>query len=152
MQGEEFEPSGPPDIRIDLPVDARLPESYVLDQDLRLEAYRRLASADTLEEVDDVVSEWEDRFGPLPEEARSLISLARLRAEAIRVGIKDLVKLRHEVRMSPVDLKPSQEVRLQRLQPRAVLRATEGELFIPAPEPLLDGVIAFLREMWPESE
>ena len=54
--------------------------------------------------------------------------------------------------MSPVDLKPSQEVRLQRLQPRAVLRAAEGELFVPAPEPLVEGVIRFLREMWPDSD
>lgn len=152
MKGEDFIPSGPPEIRIDLPVDARIPDSYVEDQDLRLEAYRRLAAADTHAEVDDVVAEWEDRFGPLPEEAQGLISLARLRVEALRVGLKDLVQVRHEIRMSPVDLKPSQEVRLERLQPRAVLRAAEGELFIPAPRPLLEGVIGFLREMWPETD
>ena len=50
--------------------------------------------------------------------------------------------------MSPVDLKPSQEVRLQRLQPEAVLRAAEGVLFIPAREPLVDSLIAFIEEMW----
>ncbi|MFO7300190.1 MAG: transcription-repair coupling factor, partial [Actinomycetes bacterium] len=151
MKGEEPEPTGPPEIRIDLPVDARLPETYIDDQDLRLEAYRRLAAAETHEAVDDVVAEWEDRFGPLPEEASGLIALARLRVEALRVGLKELVQVRHEIRMAPVDLKPSQEVRLQRLQPRAVLKAVEGELFIPVPRPLIEGVIGFLREMWPEA-
>ncbi len=150
MQGSEPPVTRPPDIRIDLPVDARLGEGYVVDQDLRLEAYRRLASAETHDAVDDVKAEWIDRFGPLPEEAGGLISLARLRVEALRVGINDLVKLRNEVRMSPVDLKPSQEVRLQRLTPRAVLRPAEGQLFVPAPTPIVEGVIDFLREMWPE--
>jgi transcription-repair coupling factor (superfamily II helicase) len=135
-------------VRIDLPVDAHLPPSYVDDQELRLEAYRRLAATTTDDEVDDVVAEWVDRFGPLPEQAESLISLARLRVEAIRVGLDEIVKLKDEIRMGPVDLRPSQEVRLERLQPRAVLRAGEGVLFIPAPSPLVAGLIDFLSKMW----
>lgn len=150
MQGTEPPTTRPSEIRIDLPVDARLGEGYIADQDLRLEAYRRLAAADTHAAVDDVVAEWEDRFGPLPEDAAGLIALARLRVEALRVGLNDLVKLRNEIRMSPVDLKPSQEVRLQRLAPRAVLRPAEGQLFIPTPTPVVEGVISFLRDMWPE--
>ena len=101
-------------------------------------------------EVDEVVAEWEDRFGALPEEADSLIGLARLRVEALRAGLEELVKLRHEIRLGPVDLKPSQEVRLQRLAPGAVLRASEGIVFIPAPTPLIEGLIAFIASMWPE--
>ena len=92
-----------------------------------------------------------DRFGPLPIEAESLIALARLRVSAIRVGLKEIVKLRHEIRMGPVDLKPSQEVRLQRLRRGAVLRASEGLIFIPAPEPLVDGLVEFIDRMWGES-
>jgi transcription-repair coupling factor (superfamily II helicase) len=148
MEGRAIEDAGPPEVRIDLPVDAHLPPSYVDDQELRLEAYRRLAATTTDDEVDDVVAEWVDRFGPLPEQAESLISLARLRVEAIRVGLDEIVKLKDEIRMGPVDLRPSQEVRLERLQPRAVLRAGEGVLFIPAPSPLVAGLIDFLSKMW----
>ena len=150
MEGRPVEDGAPPEIRIDLPVDAHIPETYLSDQELRLEAYRRLAGATTNPEVDDVAAEWEDRYGPLPPEAESLITLARLRVEAIRVGLEEIVKLRHELRLGPVDLKPSQEVRLQRLEPNAVLRAAEGHLFIPAREPLVDALISFLREMWPD--
>ena len=75
--------------------------------------------------------------------------LARLRVEAIRVGLEEVVKLRHEIKLSPVDLKPSQEVRLKRLQPRSVLQAGEGIVFIPAAEPLVDNLTHFMREMWP---
>ncbi|MGH8871398.1 MAG: transcription-repair coupling factor, partial [Acidimicrobiia bacterium] len=136
------------EVRIDLPVDAHLPESYVGDQELRLEAYRRLATTTTNDEVEDVAAEWVDRFGPLPPEAEALVSLAKLRVEALRTGLEEVVQLRHEVKMSPVDLKPSQEVRLKRLQPRSVLNAHEGAIFIPAPRDLVPGLIEFLREMW----
>ncbi|MCI0543508.1 MAG: DEAD/DEAH box helicase, partial [Actinobacteria bacterium] len=149
MEGRPVSETTPPEVRIDLPVDAHMPESYISDHELRLEAYRRLAAAVTNEDVDDVASEWVDRFGRLPTEAEALLALARLRAEAIRVGLDEVVKLRHEIRMGPVDLRPSEEVRLARLQPRSVLRAAEGLVFIPAPEPLIPGLIDFMRAMWP---
>jgi transcription-repair coupling factor (superfamily II helicase) len=148
LEGREPVTEPPREVRIDLPVDAHLPEFYVGDQELRLEAYRRLATTTTHEEVDDVTAEWVDRYGPLPAEADALISLARLRVEALRIGLEEIVQLRHEVRMGPVDLKTSQEVRLKRLQPGSVLNAAEGTMFIPAPSDLVPGLIRFLREMW----
>jgi transcription-repair coupling factor (superfamily II helicase) len=150
LEGREPSPEPAREVRIDLPVDAHLPEAYVADQELRLEAYRRLATTTTDAEVDDVAAEWVDRYGFLPAEAEALISLARLRVEALRVGLEEIVQLRHEVRMGPVDLRTSQEVRLKRLQPRSVLNAQEGVVFIPAPRDLVEGLIGFLREMWSE--
>ncbi|HSQ37125.1 MAG TPA: transcription-repair coupling factor [Acidimicrobiia bacterium] len=138
----------PSEVRIDLPVDAHLPEDYVSAQAGRLEAYRRLAAAETQQAVDDVVAEWEDRYGPLPPRAQAHIEIARLRVEALRVGLTEVVRLRHEVKLAPVGLSASQEVRLQRLAPRAVLRAKE--LFIPAPERSPATALAgFIRTMWP---
>ena len=119
------------------------------DQEQRLEAYRRLAGTLTNDGVDDVATEWADRYGPLPAAAVALIDLARLRVEAIRVGLVEIVRLRHEIRMGPVDLKPSQEVRLKRLRPESVLQAGEGIVFIPSAEPLVENLVSFLKEMWP---
>jgi transcription-repair coupling factor (superfamily II helicase) len=153
LEGREPVVAAQSEVRIDLPVDAHLPESYVADQELRLEAYRRLATTTTSEEVDDVAAEWVDRFGPLPPAAEALVSLARLRVAALRVGLEEMVQLRHEIRIAPVDLKPSQEVRLKRLQPRSVLQAAQGVIFIPAPRDLVPGLIDFLQQMWaPEGE
>ena len=149
MEGRRPSVSPPKEVRIDLPVDAHLPNTYVTDQEMRLEAYRRLATATSREDVDDVGAEWEDRFGPLPTAASVLIEIARLRVEALRVGLDEIVKLRHEIRMGPIDLKPSQEVRLNRLQSKSVIRASEGIVFIPAPSPLLSGLAEFLADMWP---
>lgn len=152
LEGRDVITEPAPEVRIELPVDAHLPDVYVPDLSLRLEAYRRLASATRQDEVEDVENEWRDRFGPLPQAAATLIDIARLRVEALRIGLTEVVRLRDEVRIGPVDFTASQEVRLQRLAPKAVLRATEGLLFLPAPGELLAGLIGFLREMWPPVE
>ncbi|MGA7273180.1 MAG: transcription-repair coupling factor, partial [Acidimicrobiia bacterium] len=152
LEGRPSPVERPSEVRIDLPVDAHLPEDYVADQSLRLEAYRRLAATTTVAGIEDVAEEWKDRFGPLPDPVQALLDIARIRVEALRVGLTEVVKLKDEIRLSPVDLAVSQEVRLQRLAPRSVLRAGEGVLFIPAPRPLVEGILGFLRAMWPADE
>jgi len=149
LEGNEIPVPEVKEVRIELPVDAHLPDDYVAEQTLRLEAYRRLAMAINEDHVADVALEWEDRFGPLPPAASALIEIARLRVEALRVGLNEIVKLRHEIRLGPVDLSASQEVRLQRLAPKAVLSPREGTLFIPSPDNLIPGLLTFLRNMWP---
>jgi transcription-repair coupling factor (superfamily II helicase) len=134
----------PAAVRIDLPVGAHLPEDYVAEQAARLEAYRRLAEAASQEAVDDVVGEWQDRYGPLPPRAEALIDIARLRVEALRVGLTEVVRMRREVKLAPVSLVASQEVRLQRLEPRSVVRGQN--LFVP--ERPAAALTDFLRTMW----
>ena len=151
LRGVEPPPEEIPEIRIDLPIDAHLPGDYVGAEAQRLEAYRGLALANTREQVDEVEAEWKDRFGDPPTEALALLDVARLRIEALRVGLEEIVQVRTEVRLSPVELKPSQEVRLQRLSPRAVRR---GALtFLPAPrDQPVEELTSFLRTMWPPAE
>lgn len=151
LEGTPVEKAGAAEVRIDLPVNAHLPDDYIEDQLARIEAYRRLAAATTNTEVNDVTVEWVDRYGPLPEAATALIDIARLRSEAIRVGLSEIVKLRREIRIGPVDLSTSQEVRLQRIAPRSVLKADEGIIFLPAPADgrVVDELIEFLQKMWP---
>ena len=132
-KGNEVAPLDVKEVRIELPVDAHLPDDYVPEQGLRLEAYRRLATATAPAEVDDVEAEWADRFGPLPPAATALIDIARLRVEALRVGITEMVNLRSEVRLAPVDLSQSQEIRLQRLAPEGDPAAPGRGLVHPGP-------------------
>jgi transcription-repair coupling factor (superfamily II helicase) len=135
------------EVRIDLGVTAHLPDEYVPDQAGRLEAYRRLADAASLEEVADVGREWIDRYGPAPEEASTLLQIAELRVEALRVGLEAIVSARGEIRMVPVKLAASQEVRLRRLDPRAFVKG--DKLFIRQPASTPAAVLEFVREMWP---
>jgi transcription-repair coupling factor (superfamily II helicase) len=141
-------PPKPSQVRIELPIAAHLPDDYVPEPAARLEAYRRLADTTTADEVDDVVAEWVDRFGELPSDANRLIEVARLRVEALRVGVEEIVAMRREVRMAPVRLTTSEEVRLQRLSRRSVIR--DGAIFVPLPdEAPAAGLAEFVRSMWP---
>jgi transcription-repair coupling factor (superfamily II helicase) len=151
LKGEAAEVEDEEPIRIDLMVDAHLPDGYVASGEGRLEAYRRLAAARDQEAIDDVVAEWEDRYGPLPGAAIELINLARLRAEAIRLGITEILQNRREVKVAPVTLRASEEVRLQRVERGAVLRG--ATLYLPSPEASpATAITRFIRTLWPPSD
>jgi transcription-repair coupling factor (superfamily II helicase) len=127
LTGEErVEPQA---ISVDVPGDANLPREYVARDDVRMEAYRRLAAATTDAEVDDVEGEWLDRYGPLPEPAAALLLVARLRVAAAQRGIREVSVSNGRARVEGWELKKSQEIRLQRLAPSAVL--SQGAVVIP---------------------
>jgi transcription-repair coupling factor (superfamily II helicase) len=67
---------------IDLHVPALLPEGYLPDVHARLVLYKRISSVQSVTELDDLQAETMDRFGPLPEPAKNLFRIARLRVVA----------------------------------------------------------------------
>jgi transcription-repair coupling factor (superfamily II helicase) len=75
---------------VDLPLDAYLPESYVAETAERTRLYRRMAAADSLAEVAETERELQDRFGPPPEEVRSLLLVLRLRVLAHLAGAQSV--------------------------------------------------------------
>jgi len=72
------------EVKIEFPFDARLPEDYVNDTSLRMDVYQRLGDAEDEEEVDLIIEEVRDRFGPLPQQVEWLRCLSRLRIFAAR--------------------------------------------------------------------
>jgi transcription-repair coupling factor (superfamily II helicase) len=77
-------------VRINLPLDAYLPEDYVPDGMLRLQLYRRLAGLTRPTEIDDFRAELEDRFGPLPSQAENLFYQVRLKLHALAAGVETI--------------------------------------------------------------
>jgi transcription-repair coupling factor (superfamily II helicase) len=124
----------PKDVRIDLPVDANLPPDYIASDRLRLEGYRRLAAAADDATVDSVVDELVDRYGPLPEPALRLVAVARLRLLLRQYGITEVNAISEStLRLSPLELVDSQQLRLKRLYPSAHYRATTSTVQVPIP-------------------
>ncbi|MEZ4597692.1 MAG: TRCF domain-containing protein [Chloroflexota bacterium] len=82
--------SGSTQTVIDLPVDAFLPDDYVLDEPAKLELYRRLGRVAAEPELVAVRGELEDRFGPLPAPVERLLEVARLRFTAEHAGTASL--------------------------------------------------------------
>ncbi len=141
------------DIKVELPVDAHLPHDYVEDAPQRLELYQRISAVRDAGGVKDVREELTDRFGPLPEPADRLLTIAALRAALRRWGVTEVVVTqREQLRISPVDLKDSQLVRLERLHPDHRLKRDQGVLLIPMPRPKPDDLVAWvagvLRELF----
>ncbi len=148
----------PAEIKIETPADAHLPPDYVEREELRLEAYRRLAAVTSDAEVDDIATEWQDRYGPIPEPAQALLGVARLRAECHRVGITEVAVIpgdgfmgpAFKARLSPVHLKTSQTVRLKRIAPKAVYKPDANHLLeVPmakGSDPT-DDLVSFLRHL-----
>jgi transcription-repair coupling factor (superfamily II helicase) len=73
---------------INLHVPALLPERYCSDVHERLVLYKRLASVESIEELDAIQEELVDRFGPTPEQAQALLASHRLRLLAKPLGVR----------------------------------------------------------------
>jgi transcription-repair coupling factor (superfamily II helicase) len=158
LKGEEVRE--PAEIKLELPLDANLSPDYVTKEELRLEAYRRLAAVTTVAEVDDIRAEWLDRYGPVPSEAEALLEVARLRAECVRTGVREVSVTkgpgfggpRYLARVAPVVLPASKVIRLRRLYKDTIYKEDIGQLQLPvkaAAESVVT-VIAALRELIPE--
>jgi transcription-repair coupling factor (superfamily II helicase) len=126
------------EVRIELPVDAHLPHTYIPSERLRLEMYRRLAEVRADADVDEIRAELDDRYGEPPLEVASLLLVARFRARARQAGITEVTIAGRNVRFAPVDLPESRVVRLNRLYPRSILKAQVGSLLVPRPQTLSD--------------
>jgi transcription-repair coupling factor (superfamily II helicase) len=124
----------PKDVRIDLPVDAHLPPDYIPSDRLRLEGYRRLAAAADDAQVDAVIEELTDRYGALPETAQRLVAVARLRLLCRAAGITEVsAASAATLRLAPMTLPDSAQVRLARRYPGAQYRATTATVQVPIP-------------------
>lgn len=127
----------PKEVRIDLPVDAHLPPDYIGSDRLRLEGYRRLAAAGDEAAVARVVDELIDRYGPLPEPAQLLVAVARLRLVCRHYGVTEVAATgtgsATTLRLSPLVLADSAQLRLKRVYPGSNYRATTSMVQVPIP-------------------
>jgi transcription-repair coupling factor (superfamily II helicase) len=155
MKGEP-QPDAPAEIKLDVPTDAYLPTDYVEKEELRLEAYRRLAAVTSAAEVDDIRTEWEDRYGPLPEPAVALLHVGHLRAECHRLGINDIqisgsASTGGTAKLAPLELKLSETMRLRRISKGAKYKEDLGQLVVPLPRgaDASTFLAGFLRDLVP---
>jgi transcription-repair coupling factor (superfamily II helicase) len=108
----------PAELKLEIPIDAHIPDTYLDSERLRLEAYHKLSAASgessTRENLDAILVELEDRYGTAPAQVRNLLEVTELRQIANRVGLKDVNLLTGIARITPVELTESEQVRLSR--------------------------------------
>ncbi|UNX55599.1 transcription-repair coupling factor [Georgenia sp. TF02-10] len=138
------------DVRIELPIDAHVPPEYIAHERLRLEAYAKIAAAADDDAIVAVREELTDRYGPVPEPVERLFAVAALRERARAVGLTEITGQGKYVRLAPVELAESAQLRLKRLYPGTVLKPAVRTVLVPYPrtaklggKPLTD--LALLR-------
>ncbi|MFJ9845404.1 transcription-repair coupling factor [Kitasatospora sp. NPDC101155] len=123
----------PLEVKIELPVDAHVPHDYAPGERLRLQAYRSIAAVNSESDIQQVRDELVDRYGKLPEPVENLLLVAALRLYARRCGISDITLQGSNIRFGPVELRESQQLRLNRLYPRSQVKAAAQQLLVPRP-------------------
>ena len=120
--------------KVELPINAHLSTQYVPGERLRLDLYRRLADVKSVEDVNYIESELLDRFGALPEEAKSLLGVASLRAQAKALKLTEVVVQGKLLRLSPLALPESKQLRLARMYPGSIYKATTNTVLVALPK------------------
>jgi transcription-repair coupling factor (superfamily II helicase) len=129
---------GQTELRLELPVDARIPDDYVNSERLRLEAYQKLSVASAPlsrdEQIDQVLEELTDRYGEPPAQVHNLIAVSRLRRRAHKSSLSEVVVMGSNLRITPADLLDSLQVRLARMYPGAKYVPAARVITVPLPE------------------
>jgi transcription-repair coupling factor (superfamily II helicase) len=125
------------ELRLEMPVDARIPDDFIESERQRLEAYQKLstASAPTSDDaaLDAVLDELADRYGDPPAPVLTLIAVSRLRRQAQKLGLSDVVVMGTTLRLVGLDLPDSRQLRLQRMYPGSKWFAQQRTATVPMP-------------------
>jgi transcription-repair coupling factor (superfamily II helicase) len=135
------------DVKVDLPVTAHLPHDYIPEERLRLEAYRRIAAAADQAAVDEARAEIADRYGPLPSSVDNLLAVAAFRTHARRFRLAEVASQGNFVRLAPVDLRESQQLRLQRLYRGSIVKPQVRTVLVPKPDLRDTEILAWARDL-----
>ena len=120
--------------KVELPINAHLSTEYVPGERLRLDLYRRLADVKSADDVSSIESELIDRFGPLPQEAQSLLGVASLRAQAKALKLTEVIVQGKFLRFSPLVLSESKQLRLARMYPGSIYKSTTSTALVALPK------------------
>ncbi|WP_035801618.1 transcription-repair coupling factor [Kitasatospora mediocidica] len=133
LSGDGLPEEEPLEVKIELPVDAHVPHDYAPGERLRLQAYRSIAAVNSETDIEQVRAELADRYGKLPDPVENLLMVAALRLFARRCGVSDITLQGANVRFGPVDLRESQQLRLNRLYPRSQVKGNTQQVLVPRP-------------------
>ena len=76
---------------VDIGLEGSVPKGFVPSDQRRMEAYRRIGSAQTLEGIDQVRKDLTDAYGAPPKAVMRLLEHAEIRLAAATVGVRSLV-------------------------------------------------------------
>ncbi len=132
----------PAELKLELPIDAHIPATYVDSERLRLEAYHKLSAAsnasNTRADLDKIKAELEDRYGVAPQSVSNLIDVIELRQVANRMELKDVLLIGQMARINPIEFNEATQVAFSRLYPGSRYLSAAKNLSVPTPQDATD--------------
>ena len=125
LRGEEVAPEI--HSALNLGLDLRIPSTYITDENQRLRAYKRIAQAVDAAAREKVEQELADRYGPVPEGVRDLLTYSAIKTAAEKIGIEAIDR-----RASLLNVKFHEETRVDGEKLMALVSGTPGAQFTPA--------------------
>jgi transcription-repair coupling factor (superfamily II helicase) len=122
------------DCKVELPINAHIPIEYVEAERLRLDLYRRIADAGNDQVLDEIRAELVDRFGELPAPVSELLAVASLRIFARSLGITEIAIAGKNLRIIPVSLPESAQIKLNRLYPGSIYKNASETVLVARPQ------------------
>ncbi len=129
LRGEALPVEPPENTLIDLPLATYIPTDYVPDAQLRLRLYRRMATLDTLAEIDEMAAELADRFGPIPDPVHNLLYQLRMKSLAQMAGVLSVVSEAGQIKIRIADVDGLDRFHLQRVLGNSV-RVSKNALWL----------------------
>jgi transcription-repair coupling factor (superfamily II helicase) len=120
----------PQELLIDVDIDAYISSDYIVDDILRIEAYRIIDRVASEIDADNTVKILEDRYGPIHRETRALIEITRIRAVCYELGLNELKQSGQILRLSKIAENMIDFKRLKALFPDFRYRKLFGELIL----------------------
>ncbi len=88
---------GPPDVHVEIGIDAYIPKTYIPSERQRLEIYRRMVLCRDIDDLTRLRADLADAFGPPPPGLDTLLDVAELRIHATRLGISSIILMNRDL-------------------------------------------------------
>ncbi|MCC6324256.1 MAG: transcription-repair coupling factor [Candidatus Brocadia sp.] len=136
----------PIDVSIDLHLESFIPHTYIREDALKMDIYRRLNRSATFQEVRTIAKEMADRFGDIPHPVKNLLSESELRILAQQSKIRSMVKVDGILVIHVANLKRA-EASLSKLKKYLrVINDSTLHLGLPAKKMLPEDLLDFLKK------
>lgn len=140
------------DTTIELQISAYIPETYIADENQKIEIYKKIAYIGSHEDLYDIEEEIEDRFGDLPDVVRNLLDISYIRHLARKLGIVSIAQKKNNIIVkfhSDKSIKPQTAIRVAALYINRLLFTASGQPYftIKADTDKQQENIRFLKEL-----
>jgi transcription-repair coupling factor (superfamily II helicase) len=115
-------------VRVDAQVDAYIPAAYIAAEAAKIDLHRRIALAESDDELRELRAAVEDRFGPIPEPVEHLFAIQDARLRLARLGADYLVLRGGRATVGPLALGSAELRELRRLADTAVYTSAKREV------------------------